>query len=158
MTVGSRIVFMHFSSARSPKLNLWNDHFHRVVGQDAKRPNADSEQADDGAFVWHLISANSRMLARGASIHATLEGAMEDTSRLQAIAGEIQFRHVCDKFRGPYGWYAAAEGIVALTCARWYATERDRRSSIELTMTSLSIAILRPETRLVQPEVSKSLR
>jgi hypothetical protein len=158
MTVGSRIVFMRFATARSPKLQLWIDHFDLVVGYEAERPATRVAESDDGAFVWHLISANNRMLARGSSIHSALEEAIEDTARLQAVATEMQFKLVFDKNRGLYGWYASVDGIVALTCARWYLTERDRRSSIELAVISLSVAILRPGTRLVQPEISSSAR
>ena len=158
MTVGSRIVFMRFATARSPKLQLWIDHFDRVVGHDAPRPVPSVAQDDASAFVWHLISANNRMLARGSRIYGVLADAIEDTSRLQSVAREMQFKLVFDQFRGLYGWYASLDGIVALTCARWYVTERDRRSSIELAVISLSAAVLRPGTRLVQTEISSSTR
>ena len=158
MTVGSRIVFMRFATARSPKLQLWIDHFERVVGHGTGRPVPGAARDDDGAFVWHLISANNRMLARGSRIHGVLTDAIEDTSRLQSVAREMQFKLVFDQLRGLYGWYASLDGIVALTCARWYVTERDRRSSIELAVISLSVAVLRPGTRLVQTEISSSPR
>jgi hypothetical protein len=158
MTVGSRIVFMRFATARSPKLQLWIDHFDRVVGHDAGRPVLRVAAADEGAYVWHLISANNRMLARGASVHSVLNNAIEDTVRLQSVARDMQFKFVFDKLRGLYGWYASVDGIIAITCARWYVTERDRRSSIELAVISLSVAVLRPGTRLVQPEISGSAR
>jgi len=145
---------MRFATARSPKLQLWIDHFDRVVGNGAERPIPGAAQDDDGAFV----SANNRMLARGSSIHGVLKDAIEDTSRLQAVAREMQFKLVFDQLRGLYGWYASLDGIVALTCARWYVTERDRRSSIELAVISLSAAVLRPGTRLVQTEISSSPR
>jgi hypothetical protein len=158
MTVGSRIVFMRFATARSPKLQLWIDHFDRVVGHGPDRPIARPALPDEGAVVWHLISANNRMLARGSGIHAVLEEAVEETSRLKSAAHQMQFKLVFDKLRGRYGWYASVDGIVALTCARWYVTERDRRSSIELAVISLSVAALRPGARLVRPEIGSSAR
>lgn len=158
MTVGSRIVFMRFARGRSPKLQLWIDHFDGVVGPDLERRAPRQTRSDDGVVVWHLISANNRMLARSTSIHATLDDAIEETARLQSAAQEMQFKLVFDKLRGLYGWYASVDGIVALTCARWYATERDRRSSIELAVISLSVAVLRPGARLMTTEVSSSAR
>jgi hypothetical protein len=158
MTVGSRIVFMRFATARSPKLQLWIDHFDRVVGRDAGLPALPADNADAGAYVWHVISPNNRMLARGASVHGVLQEAVEDTARLQSVSQEMQFKLVFDKLRGLYGWYASVDGIVALTCARWYLTERDRRSSMELVVMSLSVAILRPGTRLVPSEISNPVR
>ncbi|WP_196829674.1 hypothetical protein [Frigoribacterium sp. CG_9.8] len=158
MTVGSRIVFMRFATARSPKLQLWIDHFERVAGNDGALVAPVVGAPDDGAYVWHLISANNRMLARGSRVHSALTGAIDDASRLQSVAREMQFRLVFDQYRGLYGWYASIEGIVALTCARWYVTERDRRSSIEHAELSLSVAVLRPGTRIVQPENSSSAR
>ncbi|MHC5797385.1 hypothetical protein ACVXZ4_14630 [Lacisediminihabitans sp. FW035] len=153
MTVGSRIVFMRFATARSPKLQLWIDHFDRVVGHEADRPALPVEAADAGAYVWHLMSPNNRMLARGANVHGALQEAIEDTARLQSLSQEMQFKLVFDKLRGLYGWYASVDGGVALTCARWYSTERDRRSSMELVVMSLSVAVLRPGTRLVPSEI-----
>ena len=50
MTVGSRIVFMRFATARSSKLQLWTDHFERLVGNGAERPIPGAAQDDDGAF------------------------------------------------------------------------------------------------------------
>jgi hypothetical protein len=158
MTVGSRIVFMRFATARSPKLQLWIDHFDRVVGHDAGRPVLRVAAADEGAYVWHLISANNRMLARGASVHSVLNNAIEDTVRLQSVARDMQFKFVFDKLRGLYGWYGSIDGIIAMTCARGYVTERDRRSSIEHAALSLSVAVLRPGTRLVRPEISSPAR
>ena len=158
MTVGSRIVFMRFATARSPKLQLWIDHFDRVVGHGVERPASRVEGVDDGAYVWHLISANNRMLARGSSVFSVLTDSIDDATRLQSIAQEMQFKLVFDSHRGVYGWYASVDGIIAMTCARWYVTERDRRSSIEHTVSSLSVAVLRPGTRLVQPEISSPAR
>jgi hypothetical protein len=91
MTVGSRIVFMRFVTVRSPKLQLWIDHFDGVVGHDAERLSPPTAKADESAFVWHLISANNRMLARGSRIHFALEDAMSDNSRVQSEARWMHF-------------------------------------------------------------------
>ena len=69
----------------------------------------------------------------------------------------MRFKLVSDKLRGLYGWYASVDGSVALTCARWYATERDRRSSIDLAVISLPVAVQRPVARLMNTEVGSSV-
>ena len=157
MTVGSRIVFTRFATARSPKLQLWIDHFDRV-GHGVERPASRVEGMDDGAYVWHLVSANNRMFARGSSISSAITDSFDEATRLQSIAQEMQFKLVFDSYLGLNGWYASVDGIIGMTCARWYVTERDRRSSIEHAVSSLSVAVLRPGTRLVQPEISSPAR
>jgi hypothetical protein len=47
MTVGSRIVFMRFATARSPKLQLWIDHFERVVGHGPRVVNSVVSSQDE---------------------------------------------------------------------------------------------------------------
>jgi len=155
MTVGSRIVFMRFATARSPKLQLWIDHFDRVVGHGPRVVNSVASGQDECIVVWHLVSANNRMLARSANLFERFEDAQADAL---ATSGSTALREIVltsHQRRGEYGWYSLLDGEVEMICARWYGTERDRRNAIELAELSLVTSHLAAGARPIDPGVRR---
>ncbi len=149
MTVGSRIVFTRFVDGDSPKLQPWISHLRRTLRLDARTPTPITGDLESGAVVWQLISGNNRQLGRSARIYGTFESASEDARRIVEGGASLQVSFISEHLRGVYGWYATSEGEPAVTCSRWYETERDRARSIALALPSLSAAVLLPGTRLV---------
>jgi hypothetical protein len=155
MTVGSRVIFTRFATARSPKLQLWIDHFDRVVGHGPSVVSAVVSGQDECIVVWHLVSANNRMLARSANLYEHFEDARANAL---ATSGSTAPREIVLKShqrRGEYGWYSLIDGEVEMICARWYSTERDRRNAIELAELSLSSSNLAAGARPIDPEVHR---
>lgn len=147
MSQGPRIVFTRFTSGDSPKLTPWVAHLRGVIA-DAPPPLADLD-ADEGAIVWQLVSANNRHLGRSAAIHATFTEAMESALAAIASAKNLEVDHVSQATRGSYGWFASHEKKPAMLCARWYMTSRDRLHSVELALRSLDEAEVHAGVRLV---------
>lgn len=155
------MVFTSFPTALTPRLDSWRSHLAAVLGEPtagsamggasmsgastasastARDADADSKDADANATVWHLVSSNNRTIARSAVIFGRTATAIEDALHLVESGDELQVRLVSVPDRATYGWYGTLNGIAAITCARWFATERDRRESIELAIASLPIA------------------
>lgn len=155
MTVGSRIVFMRFAAARSPKLQMWIDHFDTVVGHGPRVVNSVASGLDECIVVWHLISANNRMLARSANLYERFEDAQKDALAASGSAASREIVLTSHQRRGEYGWYSTLGGEVEMICARWYGTERDRRNAIELAELSLFSSQLGAGARQIDPEVHR---
>lgn len=155
MTVGSRIVFMRFATARSPKLQLWIDHFERVVGHGPRVVNSVVSSQEECIVVWHLVSANNRMLARSANLYERFEDAQRDALAMSGSTGPRDIVLTSHQRRGEYGWYSSLDGEVEMICARWYGTERDRRNAIELAELSLVSSHLGAGARPIDPEVHR---
>ena len=151
MTVGSRIVFMRFATAQSPKLQLWIDHFDRVVGHGPRVVNSVVSDLEECIVVWHLVSANNRMLARSASLYERFEDAQREALATSGSTGKREIVLTTRQRRGEYGWYSRRDGEVEMICARWYVTERDRRNAIELAELSLFASHLAPGARPIDP-------
>jgi len=137
MSPGPRIVFTRFVTGDSPKLTPWMAHLRQVV---AVADPVASVDADEGAIVWQLVSANNRHLARSAAIHASFAEATASARAIIAAAPELVVELVSQPSRGAYGWFAADGAVPVMVCARWYVTPRDRRHSVELALRSLDEA------------------
>ena len=147
MSVGPRIVFTRFVTGESPKLQPWRDHLARVVGATV---TSSVPKADD-VLVWHLVSANNRVLARSAWVFSSFDEATVSARATVDAGAELAIVPVSEERIGTYGWYATLAGETVATCSRWYVTERDRRHSIALALTSLPHATLLPGARLMDP-------
>lgn len=181
MTVGPRVVFTRFVSAVSPKLAPWREHALRVMGHEPDFVTASatrdapadvaagrsvegahrSQSAADSpapAVVWHLISANNRMLARSAQIFNSVHDAVEDAEQVISSVSRLEISNVGDESRGMHGWMAFERDSTAMICARWYLTDRDRRHAIDLALTSIGSAMIRPGARTIERVVHPSIR
>ena len=147
MSNGSRVIFTRFSAPESSRLSAWRSHFAAVVGAPLADADPGSGRERLGASVWHLVSANNRTLARSPSTYANVDDAVDSASALIASSAEVQVHFVSAQSRLGYGWYGTLIGETRLTCARWFATERDRRQSIELALNSLAAATTSPNAR-----------
>jgi len=146
---------MRFATARSPKLQLWIDHFDRVVGHAPRVVNTLASGVDECIIVWHLVSANNRMLARSANLYERFEDAQADALATSGSTGPREIVLTSHQRRGEYGWYSMLGGEVEMICARWYGTERDRRNAIELAELSLLGSRLAAGARPIDPEVHR---
>lgn len=150
----SSIVFTRFT-AESPKLAAWKQHSARVVGLGYEpapddRPVARSaDLGNDGIIVWHLKSANNRMLGKSAGTFPTFEDASVVAAQFIDAHEDLKQRLVSQGPRLAYGWFAALDGVALVTCARWYATERDRRNSFALALGQLDSADIGQTARLI---------
>lgn len=147
MSVGPRVVFVRFLTSESPKLNPWVSHSDRVL----KSTTVSAVGADGDAVVWQLVSANNRQLARGAAVHRSFESAHESALAVVAAGDALAVSLVSEQGRGVYGWFASLDGEPAMTCSRWYLTDRDRRYSIDIAMRSIVTATLHSGARLTDP-------
>jgi hypothetical protein len=156
MPNGSRVVFLQFPSSQTAKLGPWQDHARRVAGVIAEVVSADSLPSP--VVTWQLVSANNRKLARSARLYPHFEAA--ESGALAVIDGSemLETRLVSDSANGMYGWHAVADGSSVITCSRWYATERDRRYSIDLALGSIATAYLQPGVRQIASVAKKLTR
>ncbi|MCU1423196.1 MAG: hypothetical protein JWN36_2847 [Microbacteriaceae bacterium] len=138
-----RVVFLRFASADSPKLGPWKEHGRRVMGV------APAGTEPGSAVIWHLSSANNRMLGRSAAIYREVADAAESLRANVADFASWKIRLVGDEIRGNYGWYAAIDHEPVMICARWYTTERDRRHALDLALDSIVVADVSTGSRLV---------
>lgn len=151
----SRIVFMRFAQARSPKLQLWVDHFERVVGHGPRLVNSVSSGQSECVVVWHLVSANSRALARSANLYGRFEDAQKNAVAISGSTGPREIVLTSHQRRGEYGWYSSRDGEVEMICARWYGTERDRRNAIEVAELALVGSLLGTGARPIDSDTHR---
>ena len=165
MSVGPRVVFTRFLSSESPKLRPWMAHRGRVIDVATVRavPTVVMTPADEGGpaeptdtvVVWQLVSANNRQLARSAHIHTSFEAATTSARSIVESAVPLTVGLISEQGRGVYGWFASIDEAPVMICARWYATERDRRHSIQLALASIATAALHAGARLVDPALMR---
>lgn len=158
MSVGPRIVFTRFLTGQSPKLAPWREHFRRVVGHLPGEIVRGTDDADECVVVWQLVSANNRMLARSAVLYGSFDEAVAGARSAVAAADDLSVGLISDDQHGLFGWFVTSAGYPLMTCSRWYGTERDRRQSIELALSSLLVALLSPGARLIHPSLMGGAR
>lgn len=141
-------MFVRFANSESPKLVPWRAHTASIISLDAPAPVTAHE-----LVVWQLVSANNRELARGFGVHASFDLARASAAHVVAAEGTLVAELVNESARGVYGWYASLGGVPAVTCARWYVSDRDRRQSMNLALASLPLASLTAGARLAHPEL-----
>jgi hypothetical protein len=146
--VGPRIVFVRFQSRESPKVTPWLDHVSRVVGH---REPDDASDLGHGCFVWQLVSANNRELARSVGVYSSFESASANAQSVVDAHQRAVVAQVSEAGRGAYGWFASVDNTPVMTCSRWYVTDRDRRYSIDTAVKAVSTATLHAGARLSYP-------
>jgi hypothetical protein len=135
---GPRIIITRFPPAQIARLQLWNQHSERVIGFAPGLP----ADLDDGGAVWHLSAGNNRMVARGARVFSTHDEARENAEEVVRDRIKLTSRMVKHGGSAIYGWWAQLGDRPVLTCARWYSTERDRRTSLRLALLVLDEAVI----------------
>ncbi|MBC7592338.1 MAG: hypothetical protein H7288_00060 [Kineosporiaceae bacterium] len=117
--------------------------------------NSVASGQDECIVVWHLVSANNRMLARSANLFERFEDAQADALATSGSTAPREIVLTSHQRRGEYGWYSMLDGEVQMICARWYGTERDRRNAIELADLSLVTSHLAAGARAIDPEIHR---
>lgn len=147
MSVCPRIVFTRFAEFDSPKANFWMEHLTRVTGHSVEPPMIEAPHA--AVVAWSLVSANNRELARGFRAHPRFESAVTDVERLSMVGNAFEPHLVNDRLAGGYGWYLTGAGGPEIVCARWYASDRDRRAGLRAARAGLAIAAVSQGVRAI---------
>ncbi|MFT4285651.1 MAG: hypothetical protein QM598_12525 [Protaetiibacter sp.] len=128
-------------------MTSWTHHLSRLTGVPAVTESADP------VYLWHLAAGNHRVLARGARTYASIDQGWSHVEALLADRAELVPRMVRLEATRDYGWMLLFEGRPAVTCARWYSMERDRRDSLRSAREALERLARDPrrEPELVTP-------
>jgi hypothetical protein len=165
MPNGARIVVTTFESPSSPKIVPWREHSSRVagvlLGEESGRPVAPASWAA-GALsrpaVWHLASSNHRMLARSVGVFESALQAVEDATAALADQAALETALVRDRAGAALGWLLRIEERPIVSCARWYATDRDRRKSLAAAVEAIATAEIAPLVRISHPHLGIPVR
>ena len=84
-------------------------------------------------------------------MYGSFEAATAGAQVVIDASARAAFEQVSESGRGVYGWYASVDDVPAMTCARWYVTDRDRRHSIEIARKAVATATLLTGARLNLP-------
>ncbi|MEO5921533.1 MAG: hypothetical protein ABIQ01_10380 [Pseudolysinimonas sp.] len=105
-------------------MTSWVHHVARLTGAPA------AAVPEHPVFLWQLLAANHRVLARGSNAHDSLDEAKEDVTAVVDARERLAARMVRLESNRGYGWMLLREFAPVLTCARWYTLERNRRESL----------------------------
>lgn len=133
MAVGAKVHFIRVEPHEEARMSSWLHHLTRLTG------STGMPIPDHPVYVWQLLAANHRVLARGAAFRDTLDEAKGDVTALVAGREHLAARMVRLESTRGYGWMLLRDGSPALTCARWYAMERNRRESLINTRMGLDL-------------------
>jgi hypothetical protein len=160
MPTGARIVVTTFASVSSPKIVPWREHSSRVAGVVlgdvagvANRPTAWTPGELSHPAVWHLASPNHRMLARSVGVFDSALEAVDDATGVLGEHAELETVLVRDRVGSSLGWFLRTGERPVISCARWYATDRDRRKSLDSALEALAGAELAPLHRASHPHL-----
>ncbi|PZQ90773.1 MAG: hypothetical protein DI534_06150 [Leifsonia xyli] len=124
MSTGARVQFIRVDPTDPVRMASWIHHISRLTGAPATPTPAHP------VVVWQLTAGNHRVLARGATTSASVEEAHDDVASVVAARERLVPRMVRLESSRAYGWLLLDGAVPVLTCARWYALERDRRESL----------------------------
>ncbi|MBN9139685.1 MAG: hypothetical protein J0H23_02550 [Micrococcales bacterium] len=124
MSTGARFQFFRVDPADQSRMTSWTHHLSRLTGVPV------AAEATDPVYLWHLAAGNHRVLARGARAYASIDLGWQHVEALLDERGELVPRMVRLESTRDYGWMLLFDGQPAVTCARWYSMERDRRDSL----------------------------
>ena len=143
---GAAVFFVAFDSNDEPGLHAWTQFRQQLLAAKGGVTPANEFHADH-VGVWRLLASNNREVARSASVYSSFDDAREAVEQLQQRASELEV----ECFHGPvsasHGWTASLDGVVQMTCSRWYET-----GPISLDVSSASISSLRT-ARIIEAPV-----
>ncbi len=126
MSTGARFQFIRIDPTDQIRMASWIHHISRLTGAPAEQASV----VDGPVYVWTLAAGNHRVLARSASGFASVDEGWADIEKLVEARDTLAPRMVRLESSRGYGWLLLDDGTPAMTCARWYAMERDRRESL----------------------------
>lgn len=124
MSTGARVQFIRVAPSDEARMTSWIHHIARLTGTPV------DVLPDHPVFVWQLLAANHRVLARGALAAPSLEAAKADVAAVVDARDRLVARMVRLEASRGYGWMLLNDGEPVLTSARWYTMERNRRESL----------------------------
>ena len=145
MSEMSRVVFSSFRAGGDPMLDSWN-RFRQVVApvssagsaeRAAARPGVASTISSTGAErtgIWRILATNNRELCRSAHVYPSFSSARTHVLQLRERIDELVVTPVIGPRPGSRGWYMTLNGVVVVTCGRWYGAAA---SSAEAAAASL---------------------
>jgi hypothetical protein len=135
MTPGTPILQPVALACDSPALAAWAGARNHAAGALGLAP---LRMPSGVVLMWRLLAANNRELARSAQLYDSVGLARQAATELQRHWAELE----PTTFHGPvtasHGWAASVDGLLVLTCARWYET-----GPISMDACRASIASLR---------------
>ncbi len=124
MSAGARVQFIRVAPIDAARMTSWIHHVARLTGAPA------AAVPDHPVFVWQVLAANHRVLARGANALDSLDEAKADVTAVVDAREHLAARMVRLESNRGYGWLLLRDIAPVLTCARWYTMERNRRESL----------------------------
>lgn len=126
MSTGARFQFIRVDPADRPRMTSWTHHISRLTGVPTDPGTADGAPV----YLWHLAAGNHRVLARGARAFTSVDEGWIHVEAIIAARAALVPRMVRLESTRDYGWMLLFDAEPAVTCARWYSMERDRRDSL----------------------------
>ena len=133
MSTGARVQFIRVDPTDPVRMASWIHHISRLTGAPV------TAAPSHPVVVWQLTAGNHRVLARGATASASVEEARADVASVVAARERLVARMVRLESSRAYGWLLLDDRTPVLTCARWYALERDRRDSLRSARLELDL-------------------
>ena len=152
MSESSRIVFSSFRSGGDPMLDSWNRFRVAVAPRtagEAPKPGrtALANGAAERSGIWRLLASNNRELCRSAHVYPSFSAARSHVSALRERVDELTVTPVAGAKPGSRGWYMSLDGVIVITCGRWYGASASSAEAAAATLETLVSAVLTDEAR-----------
>jgi hypothetical protein len=156
----ARVVFSSFRSGHDPMLESWS-RFREAVDPPvlapvaAHAPGQGLVPAAGGAAsggrtgVWRLLATNNRELCRSAHIYPTFSGARAHVAVLRERIDDLVVTPVIGARPGSRGWYMTLNGVIVVTCGRWYGAAASSAEAASASLEALATAVIMEESRAV---------
>ena len=100
-----------------------------------------------GIGVWRLLASNNREICRSARIFRTFDEARDDAEYLRKNADQLSTVRVIGPHPGMQGWYLRLDGMLVVTCSRWYEVSSSSADAATDVIPRLKLAELAPSLR-----------
>ncbi|SDZ33480.1 hypothetical protein [Herbiconiux ginsengi] len=158
MSETSRVVFSSFRAGGDPMLDSWN-RFRQVVApvssagspeRAGSRPGVASTIASGAAErtgIWRILATNNRELCRSAHVYPSFSSARAHVLQLRDRIDELVVTPVIGPRPGSRGWYMTLNGVVVVTCGRWYGAAASSAEAASASLEELARAAISEAAR-----------
>jgi hypothetical protein len=108
-----------------------------------------SSGSADRTGVWRILATNNRELCRSAHVYPTFSGARAHVALLRDRIDELVVTPVVGNRPGSRGWYMTLNGVVVVTCGRWYGAAASSAEAASASLEALATAVIMEESRAV---------
>ncbi len=155
MADSPRVVFSSFRSGGDPMLDSWTRFRDAVApASTVERPRASrsgvsagSAGAQDRSGVWRILATNNRELCRSAHVYPTFASARAHVLHLREQVEKLVVTPVVGPRPGSRGWYMTLDGVVVITCGRWYGAAASSGEAATASLEALVGAVIMDEAR-----------